>query len=379
MNLTSITSKQQKITPEEKHLNRMSKLPFMNTLLERVSHIKNTDAEFEGKYINICTDIGKLSRSLLSYQYITELNDLKRENSSTKETGKNTREKLNERVTKWHHEEKISTPATIVYREIDKICAEKKITLSTKEKEKILDIINEKYIKLDILNKNASVSSMLGPLKSDRDLDGKINVPEIKKNLITDMKKEVPAQFRTLVDTFHKNDAVPQKEELLTPVESLIFNDIPLVREIAGKMASDVYSGLIEEIYNILFRDKSKEQPLDFNAIKMEARMQAERIVQDQKPSQHNEINSEDIIRRKFESEITLTMSSPEKKLEDFFDMLGEKQIKGDISDQRTTFNHGVPNNIKHRDIDAIFDILNKPAFTDRNDDQRASLGNKTI
>lgn len=377
MNLTSITSKQQKITPEEKHLNRMSKLPFMNTLLERVSHIKNTDAEFEGKYINICTDIGKLSRSLLSYQYITELNDLKRENSSTKETGKNTREKLNERVTKWHHEEKISTPATIVYREIDKICAEKKITLSTKEKEKILDIINEKYIKLDILNKNASVSSMLGPLKSY--MDEKINVQEIKKNLITDMKKEVPEQFRILVDTFHKNDAVPQKEELLTPVESLIFNDIPLVREIAGKMASDVYSGLIEEIYNILFRDKSKEQPLDFNAIKMEARMQAERIVQDQKPSQHNEINSEDIIRRKFESELTLTTSSPEKKLEDFFDMLGEKQIKGDISDQRTTFNHGVPNNIKHRDIDAIFDILNRPAFTDRNDDQRASLGNKTI
>lgn len=379
MNLTSITSKQQKITPEEKHLNRMSKLPFMNTLLERVSHIKNTDTEFEGKYINICTDIGKLSRSLLSYQYITELNDLKRENSSTKETGKNTREKLNERVTKWHHEEKISTPATIVYREIDKICAEKKITLSTKEKEKILDIINEKYIKLDILNKNASVSSMLGPLKSDRDLDGKINVPEIKKNLITDMKKEVPAQFRTLVDTFHKNDAVPQKEELLTPVESLIFNDIPLVREIAGKMASDVYSGLIEEIYNILFRDKSKEPPLDFNAIKMEARTQAERIVQDKKPSQRNEINPEDIIRRRFESEITLTMSSPEKKLEDFFDMLGEKQIKGDIPDQRATFNHGMQNNIKHRDIDAIFDILNRPAFTDRNNDQRASLGNKTI
>ena len=377
MNLTSITSKQQKITPEEKHLNRMSKLPFMNTLLERVSHIKNTDAEFEGKYINICTDIGKLSRSLLSYQYITELNDLKREKSSTKETGKNTREKLNERVTKWYFQEKITTPAAIIFREIDKICAEKKITLSTTEKEEILNIVNEKYTKLDTLNKDASVSSILSPLKSY--MDEKINVQEIKKNLITDMKKEVPEQFRTLVDTFHKNKTVPQKEELMTPVESLIFNDIPVVREIAGKMVSDVYSGLIEEIYNILFRDKSKEPPLDFNAIKMEARTQAERIVQDKKPSQRNEINPEDIIRRRFESEITLTMSSPEKKLEDFFDMLGEKQIKGDIPDQRATFNHGMQNNIKHRDIDAIFDILNRPAFTDRNNDQRASLGNKTI
>ncbi|HIH4316255.1 TPA: hypothetical protein ACYSBI_000158 [Morganella morganii] len=102
MNLVSITSKQQKITPEEKHLNRMSKLPFMNTLLERVSHIKNTDAEFEGKYINICTDIGKLSQRLLSFQYTTELNSLKKESNSTKETGKNTREELNKRVTKWY-------------------------------------------------------------------------------------------------------------------------------------------------------------------------------------------------------------------------------------------------------------------------------------
>lgn len=377
MNLTSITSKQQKITPEEKHLNRMSKLPFMNTLLERVSHIKNTDAEFEGKYINIFTDIGKLSQRLLSFQYTTELNDLKKENSSTKETGKNTREELNKRVTKWYFQEKITTPAAIIFREIDKICAEKKITLSTTEKEEILNIVNEKYTKLDTLNKDASVSSILSPLKSY--MDEKINVQEIKKNLITDMKKEVPEQFRTLVDTFHKNKTVPQKEELMTPVESLIFNDIPVVREIAGKMVSDVYSGLIEEIYNILFRDISKEPPLDFNAIKMEARTQAERIVQDKKPSQRNEINPENIVRRRFESEMTLTMSSPEKKLEDFFDMLGEEQIKGDIPDQRATFNHGVQNNIKPRDIDAIFDILNRPAFTDRNYDQRASLGNKTI
>lgn len=73
------------------------------------------------------------------------------------------------------------------------------------------------------------------------------------------MKKEVPEQFRTLADTFHKNDAAPQKEELLTPMESLIFNDIPLVREIAGKMASDVYGGLIEQIYNVLFRNTETE------------------------------------------------------------------------------------------------------------------------
>lgn len=102
MNLISFVSKQQKITSEEKHLNRMSKLPFMNTLLERVSHIKNTDIEFEGKYIKITADIGKLCTDLLFYQYKIELNSLKEGNNSIKETGKNTRDELNKIVEKWY-------------------------------------------------------------------------------------------------------------------------------------------------------------------------------------------------------------------------------------------------------------------------------------
>ncbi|HHN8373458.1 TPA: hypothetical protein ACRRXW_002361 [Morganella morganii] len=381
MNLISITSKQQKITPEEKHLNRMSKLPFMNTLLERVSHIKNTDIEFEGKYIKITADIGKLSMDLLSYQYKTELNGLKRENNSTKETGKNTRNELNKRVEKWYSEERITTPAAIIFREIDKICAEKKITLSGTEKEEILDIVNKNHINIKELEKKASVSSMLSPLKSDKDLERKINVPKIKKNLITDMKKEVPEQFRTLVDTFHKNDAAPQKEELLTPVESLIFNDIPLVREIAGKMASDVYGGLIEKIYNILFRNTETEKHLDFDAIKADARTQAENIIKDKKIPQRNEISVEDTVRQKFESKVNVTSPFRENDLEALFDILSENQSKSNILGQRATLSHSVlstsSNKIQNQDIDSIMDILSSPAFTDRNDDQRSSLGNK--
>lgn len=117
----------------------MSKLPFMNNLLERVSHIKNTDIEFEEKYIKITANIGKPSTDLLSYQYTTELNILKTENNSTKEMGKNTRYELNKRVKEWYSEERITTPAAIIFREIDKICAEKKITFSGTEKEEILE------------------------------------------------------------------------------------------------------------------------------------------------------------------------------------------------------------------------------------------------
>ncbi|MGL4171930.1 hypothetical protein ABQJ53_17100 [Morganella morganii] len=222
---------------------------------------------------------------------------------------------------------------------------------------------------------------MLSPLKSDKDLERKINVPKIKKNLITDMKKEVPEQFRTLVDTFHKNDAAPQKEELLTPVESLIFNDIPLVREIAGKMASDVYGGLIEKIYNILFRNTETEKYLDFDAIKAEARTQAENIIKDKKIPQRNEISVEDTVRQKFESKVNVTSLFRENDLEALFDILNENQSKSNILGQRATLSHSVlstsSNKIQNQDIDSIMDILSGPAFTDRNDDQRSSLGNK--
>lgn len=377
MGLINITSRQQKITPEEKCLNRMSELPFMNTLLKRTSHIKNTNTQFTGEYININADPAKLSRDVLSFQYKTELDSLKMHDHSINEKRKQTREILNERVTKWYAGEKITTPAAIIYREIDKVCAEKNINISTEEKEKILDIVNKKHINIDKLEKKASVSSMLSSLKSDRDLDGKINVPGIKKNLITDMKNQVPELFTLLTDKFHKNDAVKQEEKLLTPEERIIFNDIPVVREIAGKIATDVYGGLLEEIYNILFRDTETEQPLDFKAIKLEARKQAELILKDKASYKNSGVSTEDAVRRQFESLITVTTSSPEKDLEDIFN----NQLKGDILDQRAQFNPRMKlissDNIPGQDIDNIIDILNRPVFTDRTDDQRAFAGNK--
>ena len=338
MKLISTSLRQPKITSEEKCLKRMSELPFMNTLLGKVSQIKNTTSEFEGNYINISTDNAELSRDILSFQYNAELNSLKMDNPSINEKDKNTKKILDERVKGWHDAEKVTIPASVIFREIDKICAEKNIKVSTEQKDKILDIVNKKHIKLDFLEKRASVPSVLGPLRLNRDLNGKINLLEVKKNLIKDMKKEVPEQFKYLVEEFHKNDTEKKKEELLTPMESVIFNDIPVVRTIAGKMTTDVYNALIEIVYNILFRDTETEQPLDFNAIKTEARTQAELIGKDKNISKNNEVSIEDIVRKKFEPKTEVTSSSPEKNIEDLFGMLD----RGTISDQVYPFNPGV-------------------------------------
>ena len=371
MKLINIKLKKPKITSEEKHLKKMSTLPFMNTLLEKISHIKNTNLEFKGKYINISTDTKKLSMDILSFQYKTELNSLKMYDDSIKEKSKHIQKILNDRVTGWYSGEKITTPAAIIYREIDKICVEKKIIISTKEKEKILDIVNKKHMNIDTLEKKASVSSMLSPLKSDKDLDGKINVPEIKKKLIMNMKQETPEQFKFLVDDFHKYDAVKQKEKLLTPEESIVYHDIPIVREISGKIISDVYGGMTEEIYNILFRDTETEQPLDFDAIKVEARMQAEIIAKDKKTSGNNEISSEDIIRQKIKSKIKINSSSSIQDLENLLGMLN----RGEISDQRSEFNPGikVTSSYPEQDIEDLFEMLNKGEISD----QRYELKNK--
>ncbi|MBC4011024.1 hypothetical protein H8R13_04620 [Morganella morganii] len=358
------------VTPEEKCLKRMSKLPEMNTLLEKTSHIKNTDSEFKGKYININPDIGKLSCDILSFQYKTELSSLKRLSSPISEKNENVKKILNDRVKGWYDSEKITTPATIVYREIDKICAEKNIRISTKEKETILDIVNEKHIKLNGLEKKASVTSMINPLKLDKNLSKEINEPGIKKNLIKDMKKEFPEQFKFLTDQFHKNDAVIQKEELLSADEKSIFYDIPIVRETAGKMVSDVYNGLIENIYNVLFRNN--EQPLDFVAIKAEVRTQVEHIAKDKNFAENNNISAEDIIRKAFESKIKLTSSSPEQDIENLFAMMN----KGDISDQRYEFNSvaKATSPSPEQDIDDLFAMMNRGDISG----QRYELKNKS-
>lgn len=358
------------VTPEEKCLKRMSKLPEMNTLLEKTSHIKNTDSEFKGKYININPDIGKLSCDILSFQYKTELSSLKRLSSPISEKNENVKNILNDRVKGWYDSEKITTPATIVYREIDKICAEKNIRISTKEKETILDIVNEKHIKLNGLEKKASVTSMINPLKLDKNLSKEINEPGIKKNLIKDMKKEFPEQFKFLTDQFHKNDAVIQKEELLSADEKSIFYDIPIVRETAGKMVSDVYNGLIENIYNVLFRNN--EQPLDFVAIKAEVRTQVEHIAKDKNFAENNNISAEDIIRKAFESKIKLTSSSPEQDIENLFAMMN----KGDISDQRYEFNSvaKATSPSPEQDIDDLFAMMNRGDISG----QRYELKNKS-
>lgn len=394
MKLINIISKSHKVIPEntskEQCLENISKIPFLNTLLDRISCIKNTNIEFNGKYINLNTDIEKLNKDVLSFHYNTELSSLKKLNKSLNEKSQKTQKVLNEIAKGWYHQEKITIPITIIKREIDKVCAEEKANIPSNEIEKIIDLVSKKHIKSDILATGASVCSIIPSLKGFKSLENKINEDGIKKNLAKDMKKEIPEQFKLLEEQLKNKHTEQKKNELPGTPGSVIFQDLPIVTVIAGKIKSDVYNSLAENIYNTLLCDTETEHPLDFDAIKMETRIQAKILLEGKNSLQKKEPSIEDAVHQRFYSETKVTSSSPERDLENFLDMLDSNPFKGDISDQRAQFNPGIKvtsstssqsassvNNIPDHGIDDIFDILNSPAFTNRTDDQRASLGNK--
>lgn len=394
MNLINLISRPHKEAPEsiakDNCLEKLSKIPFLNTLLERVSCIENTNIEFNGKYIDMYTDIAKLNKSILSFHYKTELSSLKNNNKTLNEESKKTQKILNEMAKEWYRQEKINMPITIIKREIDKICAKKKANIPGNEMEKIIDLVNKKHIKNDILATGASVCSIIPSLKGFKNLENKINENGIKKNLTKDMKTEIPEKLKLLEEQLNKKNIEQKKNELPGTTGNVIFQDLSIVTAIAGEIKSDIYNILAENIYNTLLCDTETERPLDFDAIKMETRIQAEKLLDEKNTSQKKELSIENFIHQQFYSETKVTYSSAKRDLDDLLNMLDSNSFKGDISDQRAQFNPGTKvtssassqsafsvNNMPDQNIDDIFDIMDSPAFTDRTDNQRASLGNK--
>lgn len=359
-------------------------LMLVTMLKEKIIQIENKNLEFSSKYINITTDITRLSNSVLKYQVDIESNDLKVHGPTEEEKNKTPDEILNNRLKGWCDQEQKTTIPSVIYRIIDKEVEEKGMKLSGKVKEEILDLINEAYIPIRTLEKKSSVISMMNALKSDRILKSKIDTMKIKKELINDIKKEAPEEFKFLVDHFHKNDEIKQNEKLLTPDEIVVYYDIPIVREITGKMISDVYYSLIEHIYNTLFSDTKKGGNLDFrametdikNEIKSEIGRQELSLSQNKSsnkkidPEDEKRLITENFIRRKFYSEIKATPYSPEKEREKLFEMLDKSFFNEGFSDQRATLNPDIKftspsklmsssvKNISDQDTDDLIKIM---------------------
>ena len=357
---------------------------LVTMLKEKIIQIENKNLEFSSKYINITTDITRLSNSVLKYQVDIESNDLKVHGPTEEEKNKTPDEILNNRLKGWCDQEQKTTIPSVIYRIIDKEVEEKGMKLSGKVKEEILDLINEAYIPIRTLEKKSSVISMMNALKSDRILKSKIDTMKIKKELINDIKKEAPEEFKFLVDHFHKNDEIKQNEKLLTPDEIVVYYDIPIVREITGKMISDVYYSLIEHIYNTLFSDTKKGGNLDFrametdikNEIKSEIGRQELSLSQNKSsnkkidPEDEKRLITENFIRRKFYSEIKATPYSPEKEREKLFEMLDKSFFNEGFSDQRATLNPDIKftspsklmsssvKNISDQDTDDLIKIM---------------------
>ncbi|HAT3810887.1 TPA: hypothetical protein I8608_003798 [Morganella morganii] len=381
MKLMDIASK--KIFTKSSH-KTTPPLMLVTMLKEKIIQIENKNLEFSSKYINITTDITRLSNSVLKYQVDIESNDLKVHGPTEEEKNKTPDEILNNRLKGWCDQEQKTTIPSVIYRIIDKEVEEKGMKLSGKVKEEILDLINEAYIPIRTLEKKSSVISMMNALKSDRILKSKIDTMKIKKELINDIKKEAPEEFKFLVDHFHKNDEIKQNEKLLTPDEIVVYYDIPIVREITGKMISDVYYSLIEHIYNTLFSDTKKGGNLDFrametdikNEIKSEIGRQELSLSQNKSsnkkidPEDEKRLITENFIRRKFYSEIKATPYSPEKEREKLFEMLDKSFFNEGFSDQRATLNPDIKftspsklmsssvKNISDQDTDDLIKIM---------------------
>ncbi|MCU6374852.1 hypothetical protein [Morganella morganii] len=397
MKLTNIIPKKIFTKPCHK---TTSQLMLVTMLNEKITQIENKNLEFSGKYINITTDITRLSNSVLKYQVDIESNDLKVHGPSKEEKNKEPDDILNERLKEWCIQEKKTAIPSIIYRKIDREVEEKGIKLSGEVKEKIMCIINKLYIPSLTLEKKSSVISMMNALKTDFILNKQINMMAIKNKLINDIKKEAPEEFKFLVAHFHKNDEIKQNEKLLTPDELAVYHDIPIVREITGKMISDVYYSLIEHIYNILFSDTKTGGGLDFRAMEADIKnkIKSETVRQElslyQNKSSNKKIDPEDekrlitenFIRREFYSKIKVTPYSPEKEREKLFEMLDKSLSNDSFSNQRATLNPVVKftppsepmsssvKNISDQDTDDLINTLEKIKGKGDISDQRATL-----
>lgn len=387
----------QKPTAEKTCSNSMPTLTFMDTLQKRISQAKNTHMEFNGRYINITTDIIRLSKDILACQINAESSSLEKSGFSakSKNKGKDIIRILDQRLKEWYESEKITALPSIIFRESDKEAEKINMKLPDKVKKEIIDLINEKYINISTLEKSASVISMMNPLKSDNDLIRKINMLGIKKALINDIKKEEPEKFKFLVE--HLNKEKIKDEKAMTPEELFIYHDIPIVREIAGKMTSDVYYGIIKNIYSILFNESETRKAPDFQAIKREIKNEIKNENERQKSHSKQKEKSnkesitdtntdnykrdiyEDLIRRNFYSEIKAEPYSLKEEREKLFETLDKSLRNESLSDQRATFNPGIKStsSSSEEELKNSFDILENNHNTSDLSDQRAVLKNK--
>lgn len=332
MNLVNILSGTQKTNTEEINLKEMSKIPFLNKLLDRLSAPQNTNVRFTGNYVNIDIDTTSLSRQLLSFVYKSELSIPGAGNNHGK--AENRQKEINDGVKKWLTQEKSIIPVNIIKREVDLMYAEKKIVTTPEDLDKIIDIVKEKHLGNKVLEKPGINCSTPSVLKLNSYLTNEINEPGIKKQLSHDFTKKMPEMSDNL-----KKELEKQMEKSLSHVENkelieqysayktdiLNYHD-KLTTMMTGKIRSDIYYALTENIYNTLLCDKYTETPLDFNAIREETRAQVLRIAEEKKHTSpavpSGSVDIDDIVHRSFDFSTRVTTSYPEQDITHVMDIL---------------------------------------------------------
>ncbi|MET4888176.1 hypothetical protein JC794_17675 [Morganella morganii] len=332
MNLVNRLSGAQKTTSEDSNLKDMSTIPFLNKLLNRLNAPQNTNVKFTGNYINIEVDTTKLSKQLLSFVYKSELSIHGIENKPEK--AENTQKEINDGVKKWLTQEKSIIPVNIIKREVDLMYAEKKIVTTPEDLDKIIDIVKEKHLGNKALEKPGINCSTPSVLKLNSYLTGEINESGIKKKLSHDFTKSMPEMSENL-----KKELNSHMEKSLSHVENkelikqysahktdILNHHDKLTTMMTGKIRSDIYYALTENIYNTLLCDKYTETPLDFNAIREETRAQVLRIAEEKNhispavPS--GSVDIDDIVHRSFDFSTRVTTSCPEQDITHVMDIL---------------------------------------------------------
>ncbi|WP_317418516.1 MULTISPECIES: hypothetical protein [unclassified Morganella (in: enterobacteria)] len=332
MNLVNRLSGTQKTNTEERNLKDMSKIPFLNKLLDRLSAPQNTNVRLTGNYVNIDVDTTALSRQILSFVYKSELSIPGTGNNNEK--AENRQKEINDGVKKWLTQEKSIIPVNIIKREVDLMYAEKKIVTTPEDLDKIIDIVKEKHLGNKALEKPGINCSTPSVLKLNSFLTNEINDPGIEEQLSHDFTKKMPEMSdklkKELADNIKEALSDDQKKELVKQYSKyktdILKNHDKLTTMMTGKIRSDIYYALTENIYNTLLCDKYTETPLDFNAIREETRAQVLRIAEEKNhispavPS--GSVDIDDIVHRSFDFSTRVTTSCPEQDITHVMDIL---------------------------------------------------------
>ena len=332
MNLVNRLSGTQKTNTEERNLKDMSKIPFLNKLLDRLSAPQNTNVRLTGNYVNIDVDTTALSRQILSFVYKSELSIPGTGNNNEK--AENRQKEINDGVKKWLTQEKSIIPVNMIKREVDLMYAEKKIVTTPEDLDKIIDIVKEKHLGNKALEKPGINCSTPSVLKLNSFLTNEINDPGIKEQLSHDFTKKMPEMSdklkKELADNIKEALSDDQKKELVKQYSKyktdILKNHDKLTTMMTGKIRSDIYYALTENIYNTLLCDKYTETPLDFNAIREETRAQVLRIAEEKNhispavPS--GSVDIDDIVHRSFDFSTRVTTSCPEQDITHVMDIL---------------------------------------------------------